>query len=106
MAEKIIAEKEDTHLVSEDPSKGYILRQKWDYTDSSPVAILEQRCDELLPAAFIAGYKDWVKLAFNASLGITMTLIDNVEGFDIIRQFTPAPWGSMVSNRSAVSCIY
>ena len=85
MAEKIVNEKEDTPLVSEDPSKGYFLRQKWDYTESAPVAILEQRCDELQPAAFIAGFKDWIKLAFNASLGITMTLIDNVEGFDIIR---------------------
>ena len=85
MAEKIVDEKEDTPLVSEDPSKGYFLRQKWDYTESAPVAILEQRCDELQPAAFIAGFKDWIKLAFNASLGITMTLIDNVEGFDIIR---------------------
>ena len=35
-----------------------------------------------------------------------MTLIDSVEGLDVIRQFTPAPWGTMMSNRSAVSCIY
>ena len=39
-------------------------------------------------------------------LGVTLTVIDNIEGIDVIRQFTPAPWGSGFSHRSTVSCCY
>ena len=106
MAQQFLAKKADIPIVQEDPEKGYILRQQWDYTDNSPLGIFEYRCDELLPAAFIAGFKDWINLAPMAPLGVTMTKIDSVEGFDIVRQFTPAPWGTMMSNRSVISAIY
>ena len=106
MAQKFIEQKEQTPIVAEDPSKGYVLRQKWDYSDNSPLAYFDYRCDDLLPAKFIDGFKDWVQLCPMSPLGVTMAVIDNVEGIDVIRQFTPAPWGSGFSNRSTVSCIY
>ena len=106
MAKEILSKKADVPIVQEDPAKGFVLRQQWDYTDNSPLGIFDYRCDELLPAAFIAGFKDWVNLAPMAPLGVTMTLLEQVDGFDIIRQFTPAPWGSMMANRSVISCMY
>ena len=106
MALKFESEKEKIQIVAEDDSKGFTLRQTWDYTDSSPLACIEQQCFELLPSTFIAGFKDWVNLNPMGSFGITMTVIDSIEGYDIIRQFSPAPWGTGFAHRSTVSCKY
>ena len=59
-----------------------------------------------MPAAFIAGFKDWVNLNPMGSFGIVMTVIDSIDDHDIIRQFSPAPWGTGFAHRSTVACKY
>ena len=69
--------------------------------------ISEFTCMELVPAVFIAGFKDWVNFAPHKSLGVVMNPLEEIEGFQIIHQHTPAPRGlMMVADRSAVACIY
>ena len=69
--------------------------------------VAEYSCHELLPEVFINGFKNWVKFAPHKSLGVNITLLEEIEGFEIIHQYTPAPRGvPLLADRSAVACLY
>ena len=60
----------------------------------------------MLPTDIIDGFENMVDLNPMSDFGVVLTKLETIEGRDIVRQFTPAPWGTGFSHRSTLVCYY